>query len=126
MAFGAPRTRYRRLATPYRVGFPPTIHPAPNRRTPLALIIAREAGARKQLAVAIKPVKFSEAALCGAFEEVMRSIKLCFCITVKFGFFASLLIEKIPQKFPSLGKLHGIVYRLFILGAHIGAIVMII
>ena len=36
--------------------------------------------------------------------------------TVMFRFLCFLLIEKIPQRFPSLGKLRGNVYRLFVFG----------
>lgn len=38
--------------------------------------------------------------------------------TVMFRFLCFLLIEKIPQRFTSLGKLHGNVYKLFTLEMH--------
>ena len=39
LAFGAPRTRYWRLARSYQTGFPPVLYSAPNWRTPPVVFI---------------------------------------------------------------------------------------
>ena len=52
----------------------------------------------------------------------VKRLRLCEVLrlrrTVMFRFFCFLLIEKIPQRFSSLGKLRGVVYELFIFEIH--------